>query len=64
MTMLSPVLTGEGTGQQCSMGNAKLSPTVECFSSLSQNRGAKRFQWKIFSLMRVCLGPNDLEEIK
>lgn len=59
-----PVLTGEGTGQQCSMGNAKFPQTVECFSSLSHNRGAKRFQWKIISLMCVCLGPSDLEEIK
>lgn len=29
------VLTGVRTGQQCSMGNAKFSQTVECFSSLS-----------------------------
>lgn len=34
------------TRQQCIMGNAKFPPTVECFSSLSQNRGAQRFQWK------------------
>lgn len=56
-----PVVTREGTGQQSSMGNAKFPQTVECFSSLPRNRGAKRFQWKIISLMHVCLGPGDQE---
>lgn len=53
-----------GGGQQCSMGNAKFPQTVECFSSLSHNRETKGFQWKIISLMRVCLGPDDPEEKK
>lgn len=40
------MLTGEGAGQQCGMGNAKSPPTVECFSSLSQTEEPKDFSGK------------------
>lgn len=47
------VLTGEGTGQQCGMGNAKSPLTVECFSSLSQTEEPKDFNGKSSPLC-VC----------
>lgn len=40
------VPAGEGTGQQCSMGNAESPPIVECFSSLSQTEEPRDFNGK------------------
>lgn len=59
------MLSQSGTGQQCSVGNTKFPQTVECFSSLSHNRGPKKISnGKFISLMPVCFGSEALEEKK